>query len=220
MREKLLSPQPKEKNIRKKEPYICPWQIGDVFALPLESEEAEILGLKGRWILLQKVDEYKWGEPWENINPIMRLKLSANEQLPQTTEDFDALEYIQVFFDRYKEPMRERVIMRYGKILTADEIERIAQTAGSEDRIPEYRLAISALSKRELPKHLMYVGNFANAKPPELESTPLDKGNLPGTVWKFFEKIAIDRYAFYHRGIQEKLSELLKKKKDERNTNL
>jgi len=61
LREKLLSPQPKEKNIRKKEPYICPWQIGDVFALPLESEEAEILGLKGRWILLQKVDEYKWG---------------------------------------------------------------------------------------------------------------------------------------------------------------
>ena len=41
LKAKLLSPQPEAKPIRIKKFYECPWNIGDVFAIPLQGEEAK-----------------------------------------------------------------------------------------------------------------------------------------------------------------------------------
>lgn len=54
-RNKLHNQPPKKRT--KRSPYICPWKIGDVFALPIEKDENVDNGLNGRYFIFIKRDE-------------------------------------------------------------------------------------------------------------------------------------------------------------------
>ena len=53
--EKLLSPQPKEKKVRKYNFYECKWDIGDVFAYQLTSDYSKEKGYEGKYIVFRKI---------------------------------------------------------------------------------------------------------------------------------------------------------------------
>lgn len=91
--EKLNTPQPTEKNVSQYRLYQCPWKVGDVFALPLESTLAKSLGLTGGWILLEKAGERNW-HPGHRI-PTMYAKLFTGQDLPGTLEEYERIAYIK-----------------------------------------------------------------------------------------------------------------------------
>ena len=148
--------------------FFLAWRTGDVYALPLKSSAAEALGLKGEWIILQKIDEYKKDASTPYAGPIVRLKLSTNARPPQNTEEFDQLSYLHL-----NDP-----------------------TSSATDS-SVYRLLISMQSKKEVPEELIYLGNFATAHIPENDTTSGQSTlTLPTTTWDKLEKTVIENYLF------------------------
>lgn len=80
LRETLLSPQPKEKRLRKPHVFRCGWTIGDVYAYQLKSEMAEVSMLSGKWLIMQKVNE---ADNLKNgISPVVTLRLAEHIEKP------------------------------------------------------------------------------------------------------------------------------------------
>jgi len=178
LREKLESPQPPMKKISQYRLYKCEWNIGDVFAYQLESDLAKERGLYGRYFLLQKVDETIWHPG--HIIPIVYVKITGDETLPTTTEEYDQLEYVQISFTRY-----ERRLYPID-IRDPDELERKLNITYELDEfgfLPEFRAAIITTSSKVIPKKLIFIGNFPDSKPPEKEYIPHDKLNIVNLDW-------------------------------------
>ena len=175
LKEKLLSPQPLEKKIKKTKHYCCQWKMGDVYAYPLDSEYAKEKGLAGRYFLFHKVDEGIFYP--EHIIPIVRVKITKDNQLPLDKKTFNDLEYVQtsIGFGRSLDPETKVYYDEYGYM-------------------PEYRLKLINTSKRIIPKNLIYVGNFQQVDPPAIENIPRDSIETQGFVWKFFDHHMIDTY--------------------------
>lgn len=73
LKAQLESPQPIEKKIRIKQPYICSWEIGDVFAFPLSQPVTMQNGMEARYILFQVGGKFSFAE---NLIPVIRCWLS------------------------------------------------------------------------------------------------------------------------------------------------
>lgn len=175
LKEKILSPQPPEKKIEKTKHYCCQWKMGDVYAYPLNSEYAKQRGIDGRYFLFHKVDEGIWYP--EHIIPIVRVKITKDDQLPSDEAAFNALDYVQtgIGFERCVEKGSKVYYDEYGYL-------------------PQYRLKLINTSKRIIPKSLIYVGNFQHVDPPLLENIPRDSLETTGFIWNFFDTHMIDRY--------------------------
>lgn len=76
LKDQLNSPQPPEKRISKKRYYVCPWEIGDAFAYPLNSSLAEESGLSGKYIILQVGAKHLWREETGEVFPVVRCWMS------------------------------------------------------------------------------------------------------------------------------------------------
>lgn len=84
LREKLLSPQPPEKKVRKYNYFHCPWKLGDVFAYQFHTEESEKYGVKGQYIVFRKITE---DECWPgHIVPAVHLYQWIGKELPSLEE--------------------------------------------------------------------------------------------------------------------------------------
>ena len=184
LKEQILSPQPPEKKPRIVKLYKCEWNIGDVFAYKMESESAKKKGCYGKYLLVQKVDEGIWYPG--HIIPIVYVKITKTEELPQTVEEYDKLEYIQVWSYKYEQ--------RFWPINGADAIGDIARKSkivyGVDEYgyLPVYRVSLINSSKRVIPKTLIYLGNFVDAKLPKNEFIPHDKINIHAVSWKKHEQ--------------------------------
>ena len=163
LRQKLLSPQPKEKRVGQRRIYRCQWKIGDVFAYRLESDLAKERGLYGRYFLIQKIDEGEWYPG--HIVPIVYVKITNDDTLPSNVQEYDKLEYVQTWFTKYEE--------RFWPINMSRPQEDIAEKSKINYQVdeygflPQYRLRLLNTSKRVIPAKLIYVGNFANAARPQ-----------------------------------------------------
>ena len=102
LRVKLASPQPKARKYRyvERKPRSCGWELYDVYAYQLRCESANALGLTGRWFLFQKIDEVLSGK---TIIPIVYVKITKDSRLPENAEEYDAAEYVQVWFTKYED---------------------------------------------------------------------------------------------------------------------
>ena len=73
LREKISSPLPEPKSVRKTKPFRCEWSIGDVYAVKMNGADTVKAGLAGKWLILQKVDE---ADNLKNgISPVVTLRL-------------------------------------------------------------------------------------------------------------------------------------------------
>jgi hypothetical protein len=184
LRHKLNSPQPPEKKIRKNRLYQCEWNIGDVFAYKLESDLAREKGLFGRHFLIQKVDEGTWYPG--HVVPIVYVKITNDEHLPTTAEEYDRLEYVQIKFLKYE----ERFFPIDGRRPEEDIEEKSKMTYEVDDYgyLPEFRSRIITTSRKAIPSKLVYIGNYSNIAPPNKEFIPHSKINIRDILWKNFDR--------------------------------
>lgn len=98
LKEKLLSPQPAEKKVRKYSYYRCPWKLGDVFAYQFHTEESEKYGVKGKYIVFRKITE-DWCWPG-HIIPTVSFYRWIGDEIP-SLEDIRDLPVILTNPSRY-----------------------------------------------------------------------------------------------------------------------
>ena len=98
LKEKLLSPQPAEKKVRKYSYYRCPWKLGDVFAYQFHTEESEKYGVKGKYIVFRKITE-DWCWPG-HIIPTVSFYQWIGDEIP-SLEDIRDLPVILTNPSRY-----------------------------------------------------------------------------------------------------------------------
>ena len=160
---KLESPQPPARKPIKRRVYKCQWKVGDVFAYRLESELAREKGLWGRYFLIQKVDEGVWHPG--HIVPIVYIKLTKDENLPTSVEEYNCLEYVQTSFIGYE----DRFYPIDGRRPREDIAEKsqIRYEVDEFGLLPEFRVTLLNTSQKVIPSNLIYVGNFINAVPPQ-----------------------------------------------------
>ena len=191
---KLDTPQPPEKKPVKRRTYKCEWKIGDVFSYQLESELAKEKGLYGRHFLIQKVDEGYWHPG--HIVPIVYVKITKDEKLPATVEEYEELEYVQIRFNKYE----ERFWPIDGRRPEEDIEEKSLLKYEVDDYgfLPHYRIHILNTSKKIIPEKLRYIGRFEHCTPPSKEFIPHDKINISVVSWQRFERTIetdmIERY--------------------------
>lgn len=181
---KLLSPQSTSKNPIKKSIYKCQWQLGDVFAYKLESNLAKERGLYGRYFLIQKVDEGIWHPG--HIVPIVYVKITNDTNLPKNEEEYNQLEYVQIWFTKYEERFFPIDMSRPKEDIAKK--EKINYQVDDYGFLPQYRVKLLNTSKRVIPTKLIYVGNFTNTICPQKEFVPHSKENVVSVSWKQFEE--------------------------------
>lgn len=184
LKQKLESPQPPIKKVSQYRIYRCKWNMGDVFAYQLESKLAKGRGLCGRFFLIRKVDETTWYPG--HIVPIVYVKITDDDTLPTSTEEYNGLEYVQTSFTKYEQ--------RFCPIDMSRPQEDIAEKSKINYQIdeygflPEYRVILLNTSKKVIPAQLFYIGNFSDANPPQNEFVPHAKENIVSVSWKLFEE--------------------------------
>lgn len=184
LRTKLLSPQPPVKKTRKKRLYKCQWQLGDVFAYQLESDLAKERGLYGRYFLIQKVDEGTWYPG--HIVPIVYVKITKDTNLPSNVAEYNQLEYVQTWFSRYEDRFCPIDMSRPQEDIA--EKSKINYQVDEYGYLPQYRIMLLNLSKKDIPSKLIYLGNFIGASCPQIEFVPHSNINIVSVFWKKFDE--------------------------------
>ncbi|MFR8104244.1 MAG: hypothetical protein ACLU8F_04080 [Clostridia bacterium] len=87
LEEKIKSPVPAEKKVRKYRNYICPWKIGDVYAYKIEENER----YKGRYIVCIKVGEEDYYP--HNICPLVYIYNRMFDKIPNIKE-LESIKYL------------------------------------------------------------------------------------------------------------------------------
>lgn len=193
LKKKISSTQPPIKEIKKLSIYQCKWNIGDVFAYPLESEYAKEAGLSGEHILLYKISETVF-YPGHTI-PVVWLKVSKELSLPKNVEEFNLLDFVEISTLKYESDRLWIPDVRTTIEEQIHEKERVKVLADENGFLHVYRVCLLNTSRKIIPKKLVYIGNFINANPPEKEFVPCCFESLQVFSWKLFESNVIDRYS-------------------------
>lgn len=174
------------------------WNIGDVYAYKLESALAQEKGLFGRYLLLQKVNEIQWSP--RIIAPIVYIKITSDDRLPQDIEEYNKLEYVQTKSSNYGERF-----WPYDFTRLEDDMAEKASIAYEVDEygyLPHYRALLLLSAGKRVPPGIEYVGCFKHAAPPPIEFIPHHPINIRLVYWKknpeLFDKIIISAYCAYN----------------------
>lgn len=172
---KTDKPSSKKKTPSKKTAQPFCWRVGDVYALPICGEYADLKGFSGRWFLFHIIDI-------DSITgaPVARAKITAGNMIPTSADAMNSLEYVvRVAQGPIKEisPNNKAMFDDLGYGFT-------------------YRFLLFT-SKREIPKELIYAGNYPDLMPPHPELIPQPL-NLNYLAWQFATKILIDRYCLFN----------------------
>ena len=168
-----------ENNPRKagsRKPYYCGWQQGDVFALQIVDKWSARRGVAGRWLLFQTVNGYRYSSG--TVIPEVYVKMTNGPELPQSSEEYDSLEYIQTGFMRYvnrlwylinPETLKEDIVRRRELVYEPDEWGFLRY----------YRAHLMLTSRNRGKEYFTFIGNYASAKPPLQEFIPEDRIFFP-----------------------------------------
>ena len=182
LKAKLLSPQPEAKPIRIKKFYECPWNIGDVFAIPLQGEEAKKHNLIGTYLIFQVADKMLFSTTTNkavgDLVPIVRAQLSFAKEIPQLN-DYDGNSIVQM---RHECP--------------ATDFKKV------------YAIELDIFSNREVPKNLIFIGNKELIVPDDDYGIRYDGfeiyNSFVSTTFRFLEDKCIRCYFGYNlKGFSE-----------------
>lgn len=171
---KLNSPMPSEKKIHK--PIVINnnfWDVNDVYAYRFNGADAEVQGLSGKYMLIQKIGE---GIEESSNEPMMRIQVMDRifDELP-TLEDITGVRILPLDFPK-------RVDM-------------------SED--PVWMSAyIFMFKKSDYPvKHLTFIGNQKGPANKEINKRVLTWGNIDTWLLKFYHLWNGLKYETIHEGM-------------------
>jgi hypothetical protein len=136
---KITSPQPEEKKVKPYKSFICPWNIGDIFAYRFESEESKEKGYYGKYAAFQKV---RTAEAYPKLTiPVLHVAKKVFDKIP-TVEEFLSEPTLQQFWG--PESYDQSIPARHGQIKVTTAL---------------YNLAVVTSSSRSYPKNIFYIGN-------------------------------------------------------------
>ena len=194
---KLKSPQPQEKKLLVKKPYINDWKLGDIYYMQIDNNALIKISdgkvnikreeTNGQYLLFQKVSETTDYE--SNVLPLVRVKITKNRKLPQTKEEFDVLEYIQIHYE-YNFDIKWHIGVAE-ILIKGDKAENFLE---KNRYLPIYRIELGFTSTRSIPKNMKYLVNYQNVKEPAAECI-IDADTYPhGVYYKFICEILLIRY--------------------------
>ena len=192
LKNKLLSEPPPPSKPKMKKDFICDWRIGDTFAYKLTSDYALQNGMFNRYLIFHKVAEDR-GYP-NDVFPVVWVKYTENDKLPICKEDVDVLNFIQISTVSEWHMGRTDVFNPIELQREAAKKSHIVSERDDFGYIPNYRIVLSFTSKRNIPKEMIYLGNF-ELLPPKINYTAEKAQQI---LWKFAEKIIIDRYVSFN----------------------
>ncbi len=187
LRDKLCQPQPAEKKIKQYKLYQCPWQVGDVFALPLEGEAMDRIGLGGQYLLIEKVAQSTWYPG--HIIPIVYFKLTRDGQIPSCKEEYNQLEFIRNFAISYQ----LKALFENIEVSQQYKYEPGEYLCDKNEKAFYYQVGLITTSKRAIPKTLVFVGNYGGVARPRYEVIPDYGPGLPAFFWRDLSAIVAER---------------------------
>lgn len=115
LRQKLMSPQPEAKPIRPYRFFRCDWNVGDVFAMKLQGEEAQNEGLTGTYLIFQVAGKYLFCETYDktvgHLLPIIKTRLTLSTESPCLNDYMKDKQLV------YMEDRRGNLKKRYSMLL-------------------------------------------------------------------------------------------------------
>lgn len=151
-----------------------PWNIGDVYAYKISSDIAREFGLIGRYFLLQKIDEIAYSP--RIMAPIAYVKITKDEKMPTTTEEFDQLEFVQIKSTNFEERFYPFDFSRLEEDIA--EKSTLTYTVDEYGYLPQFRVLLVLAAGKCVPPDLVYVGSFLDAAHPKIEFIPHTEFNL------------------------------------------
>lgn len=131
------------------------WNKWDVYCIELDQELVDDEQYYGKWILFQKVDEFPF---LNDILPVVYSKICDSSSIPTTIEEYNKLEYIQIFSNFYD----ERLFPFDGRKSIVEQLKEKETKNYPTDEfgyLPIYRIAIWKI-KKNYPTKLHYLSNF------------------------------------------------------------
>jgi len=169
LKAQLLSQQPLKKNLSKQRIYVCPWEIGDVFAVRLHGEMAQRKEISGTYLLFQVAEKYLYSissnKAIGHICPIVRSKLTLSKNVPELNDFVDnQIIKTEFFCDINKKNV--------------------------------YSTLIYTTSSKVIPKDLIFLGNKELVIPKDDYGIVSDdiNDNAHFTLWKKFENDMVKYY--------------------------
>lgn len=133
------APMP-EKNIGRRKRYRCRWSMGDTYAHMICGTEAQQLGIEGKYALIRKVDESKFGDG--RILPVVTVSIWDSVPFPKDSHEFQLVPFLR---------------MESGRL-------------GAPEGKYEYRAELLIKNEQQLSDmQLQYIGNFLDVPMPEDE---------------------------------------------------
>lgn len=175
LRQKLESPMPKEKKIKKPEEVdLNPWNINDVYAYQFNKKYSEEKGIFGKYMVLQKIGE-KERDVWPHgITTVMRIQVfdKVFETLP-TLADLEGLRILPLDLpERFN--ISQDAKDYYGRLKKKDPICMSA--------------LITWAKKSEYPKkYLIFLGNMQGPLNLKHKQRELSIANINGW-FTYYEK--------------------------------
>ena len=170
LKEKLESPMPKEKKVKKPEEVATnPWNPNDIYAYQFNSKKSEEKGLLGKYMLMQKIGEGQFWYGKAGYKPVLRVQVMDKifDELP-TLDDFDGLRILPLDW-----PTRVNISGDYL-------IERDNYTTKKES-IWMSTIVITHKKSDYPKKHLTFIGNK--------QGSPNTRSNNREFSWFSFESL-------------------------------
>lgn len=133
------APMP-ERTIVRRTRYRCKWCIGDTFAHLICGAEARQLGIEGKYALIRKVDDFRFGDG--RILPVVTVSIWDGIPFPKDSQEFQRSPFLR---------------MESGRL-------------GAPEGKYEYRAELLIKNEEQLSAmQLQYVGNFPDVPMPDDE---------------------------------------------------
>ena len=188
IREKFQTVENKKPSPRKKIKTI-PWEVGQLYALPITMERAVAAGVPeiGNEYILIYVNGYQIED---KRDAHFWVKLTENRNLPKNVEDFNRLPFVQVCSTDMQD--------RFGPFRYYENVPKAFQQEYRPDKwneLPEFTLKIFDAKRRQPPVGLLYLGIYSGVTPPEYEYF---RYPFPvGPVWKYAEEYILKYYRIF-----------------------
>ncbi len=188
LRERFQTVENKKPSPKKKAKTI-PWEVGQLYALPITMEDAVAAGVPeiGNEYILLYVNGYQMED---KRDAHFWVKLTENGELPRTAEDFDRLPFVQICSTHMKD--------RLGPFRCCEDIPKAFQQQYCPDEwgeLPEFTIKIFGAKREQPPVNLFYLGNCVGVTSPEYEYFRYPFPD--GAVWKYAEEYILNRYRIF-----------------------
>lgn len=183
--EKRISTVKSNKVSKPKSKKQLPWEVGQIYALPIQNAPESLINMQNEYILL-----YFFGET-DPINgyriPLAWAKLTHNGKLPRDAKEFNELPFVQVAHTAMGE--------RFDPFISAETLPKEYVQNYIPDEwgyLREYDMMVYESRGNHPPKTLQLLGSFDGIAPPPYNYRRYK--SAIGAAWKYLEENILHNY--------------------------